>query len=570
MKDSFGARVNLLYGIVFLLACALAGRLIFVQIVKGSSFSERAEGQYVSPVSNLFERGSIFFQTKNGIRIGAATLKTGFTVALHPSLIEDSEKVFEKLSLFIPDLDVQSFFLKASKKDDPYEEIAWKIGNESADAIQALKIPGVSIHSEKWRFYPGGSLASHALGFVGFKGEDFGGRYGVERYYDDILQRDSEELYVNFFAEVFANIEHSLFYRSAREGDIVLAIEPEVERTLEKALRTVALERKIDGGGAIVMNPKTGSIYAIAAEPSFDPNHFGDEKNYEVFSNPTIERVFEMGSIIKPLTIATGIDSGVITRESTYYDAGSVMLNGKEIHNYDKKARGTVSMQEVLNQSLNTGAVHVMQKVGKEKFAQYFLSFGLGEETGIDLPGEIPGLVKNLESTRDIEYATASFGQGIAVTPIAMVRALGALANGGIMVNPHVVDRVEYPLGSRTVKSSGFTKQVFKKETAEEVTRMLVTLVDNALLGGTVKLEHFNIAAKTGTAQMALPEGRGYYEDRFLHSFFGYFPAYDPQFLVFLYIVNPKGVRYASETLTLPFMDMAKFLLNYYEIPPDR
>jgi len=570
MKDIFLGRVQLLFVLLLLLAFALLGKLFFVQVMHGKDFKERAGRQYVSSVADAFNRGSIFFTRKDGTLIGAATLKSGFVVAIHPGLLADAQEAFKKLFDILPKLDVVAFFLKAGKKDDPYEEIARRVPEESATRIKEMEIPGVSIFSEKWRYYPGETIAAHTVGFVGWNGDSLGGRYGLERYYDDVLRRGEENLYVNFFAEIFANLGKSLFYRGSREGDIVISIEPEVERHLETVLRDVVKKWNADSGGAIIIDPKTGAVYALASYPTFDPNHFEKEKKHTIFSNPLVENMYEMGSIVKPLTMAAGLDARVVTAKSTYNDAGFLVLNTARIGNYDGKARGVVSMQEVLNQSLNTGAVHVMQKVGKEKFAKYMLSFGIGEETGIDLPNEIPGLVTNLKSSRDIEYATASFGQGIAMTPIAMTRALAVLANKGVLVTPHIVTRIDYPLSSKEINLSDDVRRVIKEEAAEEITRMLVGVVDTALVGGVQKLPRYSIAAKTGTAQMALPEGGGYYDDRYLHSFFGYFPAYDARFLVFLYMVYPKEVRYSSQTLTDPFFDVAKFLINYYEIPPDR
>jgi cell division protein FtsI/penicillin-binding protein 2 len=208
--------------------------------------------------------------------------------------------------------------------------------------------------------------------------------------------------------------------------------------------------------------------------------------------------------------------------------------------------------------------------VGKERFGARMRAFKFGQETGIDLPNEVHGLVDNLSSPRMIEYSNASFGQGIAMTPIETVRALAAVANGGILVTPHVAKKIQYESGASQEVTFDDTTRVISPQTSETVTRMLVEVVDKALLHGSVSLPHYSVAAKTGTAQIAKAGARGYYDDRYLHSFFGYFPAYNPKFIIFLYTVEPRGAKYASETLTTPFMDITKFLINYYDIPPDR
>jgi cell division protein FtsI (penicillin-binding protein 3)/stage V sporulation protein D (sporulation-specific penicillin-binding protein) len=375
---------------------------------------------------------------------------------------------------------------------------------------------------------------------------------------------------VNFFAELFSNVDDLVRDGAeAKRGDVVTTLEPAVSRLLDSVLQETNDFYKSKLTGAIVMDPKTGAIYAMNVVPSFDLN-VREQATIEEFRNPLVEDVYEMGSIIKPLTVAAGIDSGAVSRSTTYFDPGCIDLNTFTICNFDKKGRGTVDMQQVLNQSLNTGVSYIVDKMGKERFRDYIYAYGLDKETGIDLPSEGSPLIDNLTSPRDVEYATASFGQGIALTPIATVRALATLANGGKLVTPHLVKQIKYEDGTTKDIQYGEGEQVLKPETSEEISRMLSTVVDDALRGGSVSLPHHSIGAKTGTAQIADPNGGGYYEDKYLHSFFGYFPAYDPQFIVFMYTVEPQGVRYASETLTDPFMQIARFLINYYSIPPDR
>jgi cell division protein FtsI/penicillin-binding protein 2 len=355
----------------------------------------------------------------------------------------------------------------------------------------------------------------------------------------------------------------------AQEGDVITALEPTVQLRLEQELSRyqAAWHPKVAGG--IVMDPQDGRILAMGVLPSFDLNDFS-HADPSRFKNPLVENVYELGSIMKPITVAAGLDSGVITAETTYYDKGYAVYDGSRINNFDLKGRGTVPMQEVLNQSLNTGAAHVALSIGTKKFAQYLDAFGITQESGIDLPGEAVPLTANLESPRSIEYATASFGQGLALSPIAMTRALAVLGNGGVLITPHIATEIRYPSGVRKPLGWSPRERVISEEASEEITRMLVKVVDEALRDGTKNIPGYSVAAKTGTAQIAREGARGYYDDRFLHSFFGYFPAYDARFLIFLFAVEPQGARYASETLTDPFFDMTKFLITYYDIPPDR
>ncbi len=567
MKLGSTSRIRSISFLIFFFGLLLIGRLYFLQIVSGDELKDKADRQYVQSSYDYFDRGSIFFKTKGGVSFPAAALKTGFILAINPSLVKNPEQVWSDINAILP-IDKEDFIARAQKKNSSYSVIAHKVSPDDASKIKDLAIPGVSLYKERWRYYPGNSLAAHTLGFIAFNEDELAGRYGLERYYEDTLRRNNESVYVNFFAEIFSNIKGGIEGSNTLEGDLITSIEPSVQILLEEQLEKINEKWGSDYSGGIVMDPSNGEIVAMAVTPTFDPNNLKDETDSSIFSNPLVERVYEMGSIIKPLTMVAGIDAGAVTADTTYYDSGTVTLDKKTFSNFDGKGRGTVNMQEVLNQSLNTGVAFVVRQMGKGNFARYMKDFGIGEETGIDLPNETHGLVENLSSPRDIEYATASFGQGIAITPIQTVRALSVLANGGKLINPHIGQKIEYKIGGSKKIYPGVDEQVIKKESAEEITRMLVSVVDNALLSGAVKMDHYSIAAKTGTAQIATKGG--YFDDKFLHSFFGYFPAYEAKFLVFLFSYDPKGVKYASETLTYPFMDITKFLINYYQIPPDR
>jgi cell division protein FtsI/penicillin-binding protein 2 len=323
--------------------------------------------------------------------------------------------------------------------------------------------------------------------------------------------------------------------------------------------------------GGIIMDPHTGEIVGMAVRPGFNLNTYNTVKDPALFGNSLVEGRYELGSIMKPLTMAAGIDAGAVTPQTTYYDTGCIKRSTFTVCNYDHKARHTVPMQEVLNQSLNLGVTFIEEKMGQPTFSKYMHVLGFGAKTGIDLPNEVTGDISPVEaeSGPEVNYAAAAFGQGVSVSPIAMTRALASLANGGTLPSPHVVTAVRYESGIRHTLSASSGPQVFKPETVQTVSRMLTTVFDDALVKGKFKMDRYSIAAKTGTAQIAIPGG-GYYSDRYLHSFFGYFPAQEPRYIVFLFAFEPRGAEFASATLAEPFATLAKYLINYYNIPPDR
>lgn len=548
-------------------ALVLIVRLYYVQINRGEEYRASLEKQHASYVQDQnFDRGMIIFKYKDGKDFFAASNQIAYTFALNPTLVKDVNLYYEKISQIIP-LDREEFEYHATRQGVVRRDVQKRLSEEDAKKIEELDLPGVLLIQERQRSNPGNELAAHVLGFLSEREGQLRGQYGLERQYDDFLKKDKSELFSNVFIELYSGLKKS-FKEESQTGDLIATIEPNVQTYAEETAKSIQDTYSSTLTGIIIMEPKTGEIRAMAQYPSFDVNNFRTVEDVSMFNNTMVEGVYEMGSIIKPLSVAIGLETKVITASTTYNDLGSMTLNGRTFYNYDKKVRGVVDMQAVLNNSLNTGVAFIASRVGNQRFAEYMQKL-FKNQTGIDLPAEGTSLTTNLDSFRDIEIATASYGQGIAITPIQTIRALAALGNGGYLVSPHIGKEKKQGYGITRKITRPEPIQIFSKETSEEISRMLVRVVDEALLGGTVSLPNHTIAAKTGTAQLVDPNG-GYYEDKYLHSFFGYFPAFDPQFIVLLYTIDPRGVSYASGTLTMPFMDIAKYLINYYEIEPDR
>ena len=570
MRAQFRSRIRFILALVVLAAILIIVRLYFVQIVHGDEYADKADRQFASGGSGLFDRGAIYLSNKDGTLISAATLATGFLVAINPQTLTDPESAHTAIAAVASTtISREAFLASSAKKNLVYVEVAHRVTEENGKALAARDILGVQVLRERWRYYPGGSLASQSIGIVSYgSGDALIGQTGLEAVYDGTLARSGDSLYKNFFAELFSNVGNLLVNaKDAREGDIVTTIEPEVQTRLEHDLAKVNERYSSKKSGGIIMDPATGAIIAFASYPSYDGNN-RQHVDPSALGSSLVESVYEFGSIMKPLTMAAGLDAGIITPETTYDDTGCITVNKASICNWDLKARGVIPMKQIIVQSLNVGAAWVATELGQERFRSYFVRL-FGQKTGIDLPSEGRSLIGNLSKPQQIGYDTASFGQGIAVTPVQMIRALGALANGGVMVQPHLVSAIRLDSGIVRQLDWSQTIPVFSASAARATTEMMNAVVDEKLDNGKAKIPTMSVAAKTGTAQ--LTDGRGgYHTDRFFHSFTGFFPSYNPRFIILLYTNDPQGVKYASETLNATFLDLVHFLIDYYQVPPDR
>ena len=537
----------------------ILGNFFYLHVFKKSEYESFLLSRRISDSDPVSFRGEILFQDKDHKLFAAAvTKKAPFLFSISKD-IPDAEAYAEVLTDIVG-VDQDELFSRLSKHDDPYELLKRKLTDAEVEKVKDLALEGVIIGQEERRYYPLGSIGAQILGFVSYDASSQG-QYGVEQYFQEVLKGKNISVPSRSFT--------SYFFPQRSKTSIILTIDPKVQNFVERSMDAVREQWNADSAFFVVMDPQTGKVIAMRGSPSFDPNQFHEVSDLRVFLNPIIASVFEVGSVMKSLTMSSALDKGAVSPQTTYYDRGKVQVGSKVIENFDAKERGVQTMGQVLEQSLNTGSIFAMQKLGKENFYSYLKNFGLDEKTGIELPGEVSGSLEGIsDPRREVEFATASFGSGISVTPLAFTRALAVLANGGKLMKPYVVDRVIEDGKVISKTEPQVVRQVISPQTSQTITKMLSDVVEHTLAGGKVRMSGYTIAAKTGTAQLPLSDGKGYSSD-FTHTFFGYFPATRPRAVIFLGLIRPHGIRYASQSLSPVFVDITKFMLNYYDIPPD-
>lgn len=573
-KNKFASRLTIknwrIYTLVFFVlvfSLVVISRLFFLQVVFGESYRSMAENQHkILQVLNP-RRGEIYLKEGKDF-FPLATNKDLQMAYVVPKEVENGEDVIKKVS---PVLGLEEDFVrqKISNPEDMFEILKHKISDEEASQLKEIKIKGIYFSPEPIRFYPGGELASQVVGFVGSDGEKEIGRYGLESYFEEELrgkegkinqERDTGGRWISI-----ADRE----VESAQDGkSLVLTIDHTVQYEVEKILKETIEKHSADNGTAIVMEPKTGKILAMANFPNFNPNDYGKVEDMALFMNSAVNQPYECGSVFKTITLAAGIDDGKVNPDTTYSDTGIIKEAGYSIMNSDEKSYGTQTMTQVLEKSLNTGAIYVEKMLGNIKFASYVKDFGFGEQTGVELPAEAKGNIKNLDAIkRNIQFFTASFGQGITVTPLQLINAYSAIANKGVLMKPQIVERIIYPDGKIEEIKPQEIRRVISEEASRGVSQMLRSVVVNGH-GKRADVPGYLVGGKTGTAQVAKSNAKGYEEGLTIGSFVGYAPTDDPQFVVLIKIYHPKDVQWAESSAAPAFGKIMKFLLEFYKVEP--
>jgi cell division protein FtsI/penicillin-binding protein 2 len=568
-SDPYKSRMVALTILLFLAFLIIIGRLFLLQVVWGKDYKGMAEDQYTLVKKLTPTRGEIKITDRytNEPYTVATSIQRDLAFAV-PSAITDSENFVKNVSEVLG-LDPLEVTQKISDKTKKYMVLKRQLTDAEEQKLKDLKLVGLNFEPETVRFYPEKSFLSQVLGYVGYQDNEKTGRYGLEQYFNDQLSGKAGSVDQEKDAGGVWIFGGKRDIVPAINGDnIILTIDKNIQFQSETILKDAVEKHGADSGSVIVMDPKTGAVLAMATYPTFDPNEYAKVKKPQIFSNQPTVNNYEPGSIFKPITMAAVVNEGKVTPDSTYVDPGELHIDGYTIRNSDSKAHGTQTMSQVLEESLNTGVVYAKNKIGNKTFYDYIKRFGFGQQTGIELPeakGDLSGLSGNIE----VNYATASFGQGISVTPIQLMQAYTALANGGKMMKPYIVQATIDYRGKVKNTEPQMISQVISPSTASMVSAMLVNVVELGH-GKKAGVKQYYVAGKTGTAQVPRADGKGYEANNNIGSFIGYAPVENPRFLALVRINHPRDVTFAESSAAPTFGELAQFILNYYSVSPTR
>ncbi|MFQ5944715.1 MAG: peptidoglycan D,D-transpeptidase FtsI family protein [Anaerolineae bacterium] len=549
----------LLWAALFAFSLVLLGRIAYWQLIRRDELRSLGELEHYQPQSLQPRRGQILD------RHGAVLATDLFTyeVAASPSQVADPEALAQEMALWLGQSEGKLW--EQLLADQPSVTLARQVPPDTASAIASLGHPEITLWPAPTRTYPEGDLAAHLLGFVG---GDNRGLYGLEAHYDRVLvgqagSRGSSE----DPSGVAAAVRFGAYIPATDGPSLILTLDRTLQKLVEEELQAGLDASGAEAGTIVALEPATGKVLAMASRPAYDGNRYYLAEPQERYVDPAVSQVYEPGSVYKLVTMAAALDSGLVTPNDTYEDSGSIRVGGQLIYNWDYSARGTVTMTELIQHSLNVGAATLSTNMGWETFYHYVRRFGFAEVAGIDLDGEVPGLVKvpGDPDWYEADLGTNAFGQGIAVTPLQMAASAAAVANQGILMRPYIVDRIIWPDGTTSQIEPLVRRRVLEADSARALSAMLV-----ASGGGETSLARipgYAAAGKTGTAQIPIPGG--YDPQGTIASFVGYLPADEPQILILVVLVRPTASPWGSVVAAPVFRAIAERAVAYLGIPPD-
>ncbi len=551
--------------LIFIAALIIIGRLFYLQILNHKFYQAQDLGQKTGFAEIQGTRGEIFFENSkdsdgnngSGEIKSLAINKDKWLISAIPKNIKDKNNFSLELSKSI-DATKESILSKLEKSDS-YTIIKKDLSDQEVTAVKSLTLDGLTLENSPGRYYPQGQMASQVVGFLG---GDLNGQYGLEGYYDDILKGKSgikeEKKGLDLIdSEPLADLDGS---------DLYLTVDYNIQFQAESLLQEARKSIDIDSGQIIVLKPDSGRILALANFPSFDPNKYSKESNLEIFQDSVVQKLYEPGSVFKPFTMAMALNEGKVTPDTTFTDTGFVKIGPDTVRNFDQKKYGLQTMSGILEKSINTGAVFLSQLIPHQTFLDYLDKLGFNDKTDVDLQGEVYSKNEILKNGSDFGFATASFGQGIEMTPIQLARAFCIFANGGKMPKPYIVDKIVHGQDEQKTQTE-ISPVIIPPQIVSEVNTMMINVVERGF-GDGAKIPGYYLAGKTGTAQVPFENKKGYYPDKTIQSFIGFGPALKPQFLILVKLDNPKVPKSSLSAVPI-FKKLAQYIINYWQIPPD-
>jgi stage V sporulation protein D (sporulation-specific penicillin-binding protein) len=538
-------------------------RIIWIQLVTGTEMAARAKSQVGQEFILQTPRGTIYDRSDRQLAVSLLTK----SLFIDPDSVKEAADFVPELSAIIgmSEADINACIARGGgfvwlKRCMPHEEY-----EAVRQLIQDKGLNCLGFEDESKRFYPNDMLAANVLGFVG---TDDKGLDGIEYSCDDIIKGKSLRHRVivdNSNRPIFDSVLSNEDFEKCKS--IQLTLDSTIQFIVEQNLDKAKAETGAKAVTAIVMDPKTGEILAMANRPSYNPNSFWSYPEAS-FKNLGVSFVYEPGSTFKSVVAAAALQEGTVTANTVIQDNGYIMVSGRRIQNWDGESHGAVPFSDIIKFSLNTGFAQVGLNLGAEKLNDYVRLFGFGKATDVDLPGEESGILFETDKMRDSDLATMSIGQSIAVTPIQLVTAMSAIANDGVLLKPHIIKKVYKPDGSVEKENSPVeVRRVISKETASSLVGLLEQVVASGG-GSKAAVRGYRIGGKTGTAQKAREDGAGYYDGRYIASFCGFAPVEDPRVTVLVIIDDPQGIYYGGQIAAPVAGRIFEEILRYLNIKP--
>lgn len=530
-------------------------RSYVLQIADNSRVLNLAAKQYQTHVASAPKRGTIYDRNGKALAMDVQVA----SISVRPRSLKNVDAVVSTLSsiLHMPSRDIRTK-INSNKK---FEWVARRVDDEMGNAIEALRLEGISVIREYKRFYPNRELAGNLLGAVGYDAKSLG---GLELSLDSYLKSDSAARMAERDAKgrLFTPMETTDIYH-----DVTLTLDTHIQYFTEKYLRENAIKYQVKNGFAIVMDPHTGEILAMANYPSLDPNVYW-EYSQESWKNHAVLDTFEPGSTFKSIIAATALDLGKVRSNDLFFcERGQYRIGTHVIH--DHEPYGNLSVSDIIKYSSNIGVTKIAQKVGKEPFYNAMVKLGFGQLSGLGLPGESKGTLRSLKNWSAIDQSNIAFGQGVAVTGMQMAQTYATFANQGVRMKPLLVSKITSPTGQTVVENlPEVLANVFKPGAGKALTTMLEGVVEEGGTGKEASLEGYKIAGKTGTAQKVDPKTRNYASGQFVSSFIGYVPATDPHFVIYVVYDTPRPVYYGGVVAAPVFKNIAREALAYRGVVP--